>query len=232
MTQRRRRAAFLLLALFTCIAGTLVGVLYLALDLRQVALAPFTYVAFLLLSLAGLVASGRFGLFARIQLGFFCCFRSSSSGSLAASRQRAGSCSGASSPQSAPSSFLASVQGGVWFGAYAALTAASLAYDMLLRPPWLSAGGLVGSGTLAMGLALLNVLGASSVIFTLIAYTLPALRREEAKVERLLLDVLPAAVAERMRAGETAIADSFEEVAILFADVVGFTRLAATLPGR
>jgi class 3 adenylate cyclase len=33
-----------------------------------------------------------------------------------------------------------------------------------------------------------------------------------------------------MRAGETAIADSFEEVAILFADVVGFTRLAATRP--
>ena len=32
-----------------------------------------------------------------------------------------------------------------------------------------------------------------------------------------------------MRAGETAIADSFEEATILFADVVGFT-LAAALP--
>ena len=33
-----------------------------------------------------------------------------------------------------------------------------------------------------------------------------------------------------MRAGETAIADSFEEVTVLFADVVGFTRLAAAYP--
>ena len=56
-------------------------------------------------------------------------------------------------------------------------------------------------------------------------------RREQASVERLLLNVLPASIAERMRAGETAIADSFKEVTILFADVVGFTRLGLGLPG-
>jgi adenylate cyclase len=33
-----------------------------------------------------------------------------------------------------------------------------------------------------------------------------------------------------MRGGETAVADSFEEVTILFAEVVGFTRLAAARP--
>jgi adenylate cyclase len=81
-----------------------------------------------------------------------------------------------------------------------------------------------------MGLALINVLTASSVLFTLVAYALLALRREEANAGRLLLNILPAPVAERMRAGETAIADSFPEVAILFADVVGFTPLAATRP--
>jgi class 3 adenylate cyclase len=53
--------------------------------------------------------------------------------------------------------------------------------------------------------------------------------RANAENERLLLNILPASIAERLRQGEGLIADSFEEVAVLFADVVGFTPLAAGL---
>ena len=45
--------------------------------------------------------------------------------------------------------------------------------------------------------------------------------------ERLLRNVLPEAIAQRMKAGETTIAEYFDNVTVLFADIVGFTELAA-----
>ncbi len=47
--------------------------------------------------------------------------------------------------------------------------------------------------------------------------------------ERLLLNILPASIAARLRAGEMVIADRFEELTVLFADVVDFTPLTARL---
>jgi class 3 adenylate cyclase len=50
--------------------------------------------------------------------------------------------------------------------------------------------------------------------------------------ERLLLNILPASIAERLRGGERVIADRFEDMAVLFADVVDFTAMSATMsPG-
>jgi class 3 adenylate cyclase len=48
--------------------------------------------------------------------------------------------------------------------------------------------------------------------------------------ERLLLNILPEPVARRLRAGETIIADRFDEVTLLFADIVGFTQRASGMP--
>jgi class 3 adenylate cyclase len=59
-----------------------------------------------------------------------------------------------------------------------------------------------------------------------------ALADAQATSERLLLNILPAKVAERLAAGETAIADWFDDATVLFADLVGFTRLAAELEPR
>ncbi|UCE63770.1 MAG: HAMP domain-containing protein [Nitrospirota bacterium] len=44
--------------------------------------------------------------------------------------------------------------------------------------------------------------------------------------ERLLLNVLPAPIAERLKQGEATIADSFANVSVLFSDLCGFTELA------
>ena len=54
-----------------------------------------------------------------------------------------------------------------------------------------------------------------------------AIDLERAESERLLLNVLPASVSRRLRRGESPIADSYESVSVLFADIVGFTRRAA-----
>ncbi len=54
--------------------------------------------------------------------------------------------------------------------------------------------------------------------------------RAEAENERLLRNILPPAIAARLRADERTIADGYEDVSILFADIVGFTLLASRLP--
>jgi len=47
--------------------------------------------------------------------------------------------------------------------------------------------------------------------------------------EHLLLNILPAPIAQRLRAGERLIADRFEDVTLMFADIVDFTRLSASM---
>jgi class 3 adenylate cyclase len=53
------------------------------------------------------------------------------------------------------------------------------------------------------------------------------LQVEQEKAEQLLLNILPKPIAERMKKGETNIADSHPDVTVLLADLVGFTTLAA-----
>ncbi|MBM3844944.1 MAG: response regulator [Verrucomicrobia bacterium] len=53
---------------------------------------------------------------------------------------------------------------------------------------------------------------------------------EREKSERLLLNVLPSAIAERLKRGEATIAESFSDVTVLFADLVRFTQLSERTP--
>jgi class 3 adenylate cyclase len=59
-----------------------------------------------------------------------------------------------------------------------------------------------------------------------------ALEREKGRTEKLLLNVLPIAIADRLQRGEKVEAETFPEVTVLFADVVGFTKLAAEIGPR
>jgi len=56
-----------------------------------------------------------------------------------------------------------------------------------------------------------------------------ALQEEQAKSERLLLNILPEPIAKRLKEGEEPISDSFDAVTVLFADIVGFTPFSAHL---
>ncbi|MGC1395841.1 MAG: adenylate/guanylate cyclase domain-containing protein, partial [Coleofasciculaceae cyanobacterium] len=59
---------------------------------------------------------------------------------------------------------------------------------------------------------------------------LKKLSEEQAKSERLLLNILPPAIAQQLKQEERTIADSFPDVTVMFADIVGFTELAAKTP--
>jgi class 3 adenylate cyclase len=55
-----------------------------------------------------------------------------------------------------------------------------------------------------------------------------AFREAHDQSESLLLNILPPSIAERLKNNETTIADDYDDASVLFADLVGFTRLAAT----
>ena len=55
------------------------------------------------------------------------------------------------------------------------------------------------------------------------------LQDEQARSERLLLNILPAPVAERLKQEKQTIADGFADVTVMFVDIVNFTRLAEGL---
>jgi adenylate cyclase len=58
---------------------------------------------------------------------------------------------------------------------------------------------------------------------------LDELSAEKERSEALLLNILPRTIVERMRRGETSIADRIAEATVLFSDLVDFTLLSATL---
>ena len=53
------------------------------------------------------------------------------------------------------------------------------------------------------------------------------LAAEREKTEHLLLNILPESIAKRLKQKEVTIADNFEEVTVLFGDIVDFTKLSS-----
>ena len=75
----------------------------------------------------------------------------------------------------------------------------------------------------------LNIGGVSVVAFFLLRYFMHGFAVERQRSEQLLLNVLPVAIARRLKAGERPLADRFETASVLFADLVGFTPMSERL---
>jgi class 3 adenylate cyclase len=106
-------------------------------------------------------------------------------------------------------------------------------WSLLVAGLFVVAGVGVGYQALAPSQPALQVLGdvtRDTVLFAAVLLlgeavrTRRALQREEERSERLLLNVLPAPIAARLKQHEDVIADGFAEVTVLFADLVDFTR--------
>ena len=82
----------------------------------------------------------------------------------------------------------------------------------------------------------LNVVVGGTIVFTLLALfaqgrqeALTALRAAQERAESLLLNILPRAIADKLKAEPQTIADQFTAASILFADVAEFTRMSERL---
>ena len=80
---------------------------------------------------------------------------------------------------------------------------------------------------LILFLAALLVVGVVLWNDRLVATAQEELEREKQRSEELLLNVLPEPVADRLKRGVNPLADRFDQVTVLFADIVGFTSFAA-----
>lgn len=111
-----------------------------------------------------------------------------------------------------------------WFLAYLILLFISLYYDDYVSqwaPPL--------SNTISMTFFGMNLIGPSLIIFASMMYYVNAFQRENDKSEKLLLNILPSSIADRLKQKEEIIADGFGEVTILFADIVNFTKFSARI---
>ena len=77
--------------------------------------------------------------------------------------------------------------------------------------------------------AAINLATAMAVTFGVLAYFARQRDRFQRESDDLLHNILPASVAERLKAGEVSIADDITDVSVLFADIVAFTPMSANL---
>jgi adenylate cyclase len=114
-----------------------------------------------------------------------------------------------------------------WFGAFVLTVVLALGLAEVVRP---DAAELPGAFVAAFDV--MNIVAVSLVAMLLLVTFAQGRAEAQARVEDLLLNVLPEEVAERLQADSTSIADHFEEASILFADVVDFTPLSSRLDAR
>lgn len=121
---------------------------------------------------------------------------------------------------------------------------AQLAYTLLTVLVYAALDRMLGHYPLRISLSICSTLIALGGIGALIAYRserqarlgflqrrlidrqVAALAAEQARADELLLNVLPQSIAERLKLGQRPIADGFPRVSVLFADIVGFTKMS------
>jgi len=126
-----------------------------------------------------------------------------------------------------------------WFVAYIVMTVASGVFDYFL-----GAGDSGGMPMKTIGVFFaLNFATMSSIIYFLVRYFVEEMDRiksqldlqhqllaeEQKKSERVLLNVLPSSIAQRLKDHEGLIADGHADVTVMFADLVNFTQLTESL---
>jgi adenylate cyclase len=118
-----------------------------------------------------------------------------------------------------------------WLAAFFTEVAVLALLDPILsREPATLPEGLV------ISFFVLNIMGVTVSAYVMLAYFVEqrarahcALEAERERSERLLLNVLPQPIAERLKRGTGVIAEEYDAVTVLFADLVGFTEHAAVM---
>ena len=129
-----------------------------------------------------------------------------------------------------------------WFIAYIFMTVLSGAFDFLLADGSSSLQYKVPAHTTAFFFAL-NFTAVSTIVYLLLRHAAlekfkaqalleeanAQLQIEQERSERLLLNILPGPIAERLKNSNQTIADGFADVSVMFVDIVNFTKVAEGL---
>lgn len=126
-----------------------------------------------------------------------------------------------------------------WFIAYIVMTVISGFFDY-----YLGSGGAGGVPMKTIGFFFaLNFAAMSSIMYFLVRYFVVEMERiktqldlqhqllaeEQKKSERVLFNVLPSTIAQRLKNHDGLIADGHADVTVMFADLVNFTQLTESL---
>ena len=117
--------------------------------------------------------------------------------------------------------FLGARAGPLALAGVVVVVAAGLVIDPFIRsaPPEPSLARLL--------LTAVDLIGTAAIALVLVVFIDGERVRAKAESDALLLNVLPRSIADRLKRGERVIADHYDAVTILFADVVDFTPFAA-----
>jgi adenylate cyclase len=111
-----------------------------------------------------------------------------------------------------------------WIVAFIVLVAATTPLADLLRPDPATL-----PAALVLAFMALNIGTVSTLAFILLAAFARQREIAQERADALLLNILPAEVAERLKSEQRPIAEHYDEVTVLFADVVDFTPMSAQL---
>ncbi|OYY48446.1 MAG: adenylate/guanylate cyclase domain-containing protein [Methylophilaceae bacterium 17-43-7] len=118
-----------------------------------------------------------------------------------------------------------------WFVLFVALAAFSWVFNDLFSGNLMPMPARIKDTFLLM-----NIIGTACILYAAMSYfqsqkerTLSALADEQARSDKLLLNILPSSIAQRLKNQDMRIADSHPSVTILFADIVGFTELSTSM---
>lgn len=119
-----------------------------------------------------------------------------------------------------------------WFALFMALAAVSWQMNTIFASNALPIPDHVKDAFFVM-----NLSGTATILYIVMRYfqsqkerVLKALAIEQARSDKLLLNILPESIASRLKAESLNIADSHESVTIMFADLVNFTQISAGMP--
>ena len=130
-----------------------------------------------------------------------------------------------------------------WFAAYIFMTALSGFFDFYLADTMLKSSANAVPIRTSVFFFVLNFIAVSSIVYLLLRFSTlekekaaqrldeahRLLQIEQERSEKLLLNILPGSIAERLKNSSQTIADGFADVTVMFADIVNFTRVAEGL---
>ena len=225
--ERFRKRLLVGVALLILPIGFVWGCLYWVVGEHAVALTPWAYVTGSAISLGVFARTRNFAFLRTAQLLLILVAPAVGPGRRGARRESRAVIVGAGCAQTGGVVSPPPGRAWAWFAAFVATILLALVFSEVVRPD----GADLPQGFVRT-FDVLNIVVVSFVAMLLLVSFARGRDAAQARVEALLLNVLPADVAQRLQSDPNSIADSFDEVSILFADVVDFTPLAGRLDAR